>query len=432
MEKLIMKNGIKIVYEKVEGDITSFSMAFNAGAIVEEKNQLGLAHVVEHMVFKGTKTRDEEEINELCDEYFGFNNAMTNYPYVVYYATCLSEDFHKAFQLYSDIVINPIFPEEGFKEEIDVICQELREWKDDLAQYCEDELFYNSFNSRRIKNLIIGTEESVRSFKRKDVVEFYNKHYIPESCVISVVSSLDFKEIVHRIEDIFGKWKREHKYEKVKDTHENIKHTQEKHAMELSIDEMFIPLYEDNNFGTFVKLKKDMETAKIQYIFTIHNLKDEEVKALRVFNAYFGEGTSSLLYQKIRTENGLAYDITSSIKNETGIKLFTIYVGTSKDKISQTINLINQQIQEVKSCKGIFARDRINKLCKSIKLKRSLGLEQSIRLSLNLAVYGIMYGEPLSLYEQIKDLDKVDENLILSTINKVLNSPSIQVIEPIK
>lgn len=409
MEKLIMKNGIKIVYEKVEGDITSFSMAFNAGAIVEEKNQLGLAHVVEHMVFKGTKTRDEEEINELCDEYFGFNNAMTNYPYVVYYATCLSEDFHKAFQLYSDIVINPIFPEEGFKEEIDVICQELREWKDDLAQYCEDELFYNSFNSRRIKNLIIGTEESARSFKREDVVEFYNEHYIPENCVISVVSSLGFKDIVNEIENIFEKWKQE-----------NLKSKE------------FIPLYENNNLGTFVKLKKDMETAKIQYIFPIHNLNDKEVKALRVFNAYFGEGTSSLLYQKIRTENGLAYDITSSIKNETGIKLFTIYVGTSKDKINQTINLINQQIEEVKSCKEIFTQDRVNKLCKSIKLKRSLGLEQSIRLSLNLAVYGIMYGEPLSLYEQIKDLDKVDENLILSTINKVLNSPSIQVIEPIK
>lgn len=431
METLIMKNGIKIVYEKVESDITSFSMAFNAGAIVEEKNQLGLAHVVEHMVFKGTKTRDEEEINELCDEYFGFNNAMTNYPYVVYYATCLSEDFNKAFQLYSDIVVNPIFPEKGFKEEIDVICQELREWKDDVAQFCEDELFYNSFKSRRIKSLIIGTEASVRSFKRKDVVDFYNKHYSPQNCVISVVSSLDFKEIVNRIEDIFGKWKPEHKYEKVKDTYEKIKDAEENHAMEPHIDEMFIPLYEDNNFGTFVKLKKDIETAKIQYIFPIHNLNDEEVKALRVFNAYFGEGTSSLLYQKVRTDNGLAYDIASSIKNETGIKLFTIYAGTSKDKINQTINLINQQIQEVRNCRGVFTRYKINKLCKSIKLKRSLGLEQSIRLSLNLAVYGVMYGEPSSLYEQIKDLDKVEEKLILNTINKVLNSQSIQVIEPV-
>lgn len=384
-------------------------MAFDAGAIVEEKNQLGLAHVVEHMVFKGTKTKSEEEINKLCDEYFGFNNAMTNYPYVVYYATCLSEDFHNAFQLYSDIVINPIFPEEGFKEEIDVICQELREWKDDVAQFCEDELFYNSFNNRRIKDLIIGTEESVRSFKRENVVEFYNKHYIPENCVISVVSSLDFEYIVKEIEDAFGKW--------------------EQGIYEI---EESIPLYEDNNSGTFVKLKKDIETAKIQYIFPINNLNDEEIKALRVFNAYFGEGTSSLLYQKIRTEKGLAYDIASSIKNERGIRLFTIYVGTSKDKINQTINLINQQIQDVKDCKGVFAEDKIKKLCKSIKLKRSLGLEQSIRLSLNLAVYGVMYGESSSLYEQVRDLEQVNEDLILNTINKVLNYPSIQVIEPVK
>lgn len=425
MKSLVLKNGVKIVYENIVSDITSFSIAFNAGAIVEEDNELGLAHVVEHMVFKGTKTKTEEEINELCDEYFGFNNAMTNYPYVVYYGTCLSEDFNKAFSIYSDIVINPIFPEKGFKEEIDVICQELREWKDDVSQFCEDELFYNSFNNRRIKNLIIGTKESVQNFKREDVINFYNKHYKPENCVISVVSSLEFNDVLEKIQNVLNQWNptnnsQVNKYVKEKSLIGDLKNKKE------------IKIYENNILGTFVKLKKDIETAKIQYIFPIHTLTDHEIKALRVFNAYFGEGTSSLLYQKIRTEKGLAYDISSSIKNETGIKLFTIYVGTSKNQINETINLINNQIENIKKCKEVFTVDKINKLCKSIKLKRSLGLEQSIRLSLNLAVYGIMYGNSSTLYEQVVDLENVSESLIINTINKVLNSPSIQIIQPVK
>ena len=85
---------------------------------------------------------------------------MTNYPYVVYYGTTLDEDFEKGFEIYSDILLNPTFPVEGFKEEIEVICAELKEWKDDSNQFCEDSMFYNGFDKRRIKNLIIGTEES--------------------------------------------------------------------------------------------------------------------------------------------------------------------------------------------------------------------------------------------------------------------------------
>ncbi|MFD3157551.1 M16 family metallopeptidase [Haloimpatiens sp. FM7330] len=419
MKEITMDNGIKIVYEQRSGELTSFSIAFDAGAVVEEKNENGLAHVVEHMIFKGTKTKKEEEINKLCDEYFGFNNAMTNYPYVVYYGTCLSQDFDKAFGLYSDIILNPTFPNEGFKEEIDVICQELREWKDDTAQYCEDELFYNSFNERRIKNLIIGTEESVRSFSRYNVIEFYRKHYIPKNCVISIVSSLQWDEVYNMISGYYKNWEAVYNENDMKQKYDDINKIKK------------TTLYEKNNPGTFVKLKKDIETAKIQYIFPIHDLSEKEIKALRVFNSYFGEGTSSLLYDIVRTKNGLAYDITSTIKNENGIKLFTIYVGTSKDKIPYTIRLIDSQIENVKNNTNIFNKEKVSKLVKSIKLKRALGLEQSIRLSLNLAVYGIMFEKPKALFEQLENLEQINENDILRVIEKVLKNPSVQVIEPV-
>ncbi len=131
MEKIIFKNGIKLLYKKAENNLTSFTIGFNAGANREENSELGIAHVVEHMLFKGTSSRTEYEINKLCDETFGFCNAMTNYPYVVYYGTTLDEDFEKGFEIYSDILLNPSFPLNGFKEEIEVICEELKEWKDD-------------------------------------------------------------------------------------------------------------------------------------------------------------------------------------------------------------------------------------------------------------------------------------------------------------
>lgn len=159
MKKHIFNNGVQLYYVKREGNISSFCIGFNAGALVENKDNRGIAHAVEHMVFKGTKTRNEDEINKMLDRIFGFNNAMTNYPYAIYYGTTLSSDFNKGFQLYSDILINPTFPKEGFKEEIHVILEELKEWKDDAYQECEDELFYNAFKKRRIKDLIIGDKK---------------------------------------------------------------------------------------------------------------------------------------------------------------------------------------------------------------------------------------------------------------------------------
>ena len=206
MEKVILDNGVKVIYMKAPSDITSFTIGFEAGANEEEEHQLGLAHMVEHMVFKGTEKLNEQQINERCNEYFGFHNAMTNYPYVVYYGSCLQEDFNDAFSLYSDIVFRPAFREEGFKEEVGVILEELKDWSDDPQQHCEDILFYNSFKKRRIKDLIIGREELINSYTIDDVKEFYRKYYTTENCVISVVSSIPFDEVLSIVKNNFSKF----------------------------------------------------------------------------------------------------------------------------------------------------------------------------------------------------------------------------------
>ena len=404
MKKHILKNGINLYYVKREGSISSFCIGFNAGALVERKN-MGIAHAVEHMVFKGTINNTESEINSKCDKIFGFNNAMTNYPYVIYYGTTLSSDFEEGFSLYSDIVLNPTFPEEGFKEEINVILEELKEWKDDPYQECEDELFYNSFKERRIKELIIGNKESVSSITLKDIKKFYEEHYVPENCVISVVSSLEFNEVLDIVNKYFGTWSKKSNLESLN-------------------------LYEDNIPGIYTKIRNDLNGAKIQYCFPIHDLSDEEIKILNVFNSRFGDGISSILFDEIRTKNGLAYDIRSYIKNENGIKLFTITLGTSKDNVEKAINLINKNIEAIKSKRGIFTEECINDVIKSINLKRELSLERSIELSKRIVTEKIMFNTTKGVFEGIVKNHTISENTILNLISKVLKNPSIQVLMP--
>ncbi|MCY6372282.1 M16 family metallopeptidase [Clostridium ganghwense] len=399
-----LSNGIDIQYIKRNGNISSFCIGFNAGALVEKENEFGLAHAVEHMVFKGTQNRTEEEINKLSDEIFGFHNAMTNYPYVIYYGTTLSCDFKKGFEIYSDIILNPIFSKEGFKEEMDVILEELKEWKDEPYQECEDELYYNSFNSRRIKELIIGNEKSIKNIRLGDIKRFYKEHYAPQNCVISVVSSLEFEEVLQIANEYFNAFNNDYTY-------------------------IHKEKYEDNNEGVFHKIRKDLNGAKIEYCFPIDMLNEEEIKLLKIFNFIFGEGTSSILYDEIRTKNGLVYDISSSIKNESGIKLFTIKLGTSIHNINKAIELINHKIEEIKGIKGIFNKKNISKIIKSLNLKKELSIERSIQLTKQLTTHKIMYNSIDNVFNEFSNLE-INEEKILRVINKILKSPSIQVLRP--
>ena len=416
MEKVILENGLKLLYEKVPGDITSFTIGFEAGANVEGKDELGLAHVVEHMVFKGTNNRSEKEINDLCNEFFGFHNAMTNYPYVVYYGSCLKEDFKKAFDIYFDVVFNPAFKEEGFKEEISVILEELKEWSDDVNQHCEDMLFYNSFKNRRIKELIIGREDRINSFELEDLKQFYNKYYTYENCVISVVTSLSCDEVKKIINN---------------EINNRVKVNNEDKA---SIGDAKNILYENPREGVFVEENKNINGCKMQYIFPIHELNPREVTILQLFNEYFASGTSSLLYDEIRTKRGLVYDIQGKVKSEKGIKLYSITLSTSKENLELVKKIISEKIEFVKKVADsseIFNQVFFDKHIKSQKIKRMLSVEKSIVLSMNLAVYEIMHGSGELLvkeFDQLQTYNYTPEVEMKKVIDKVFVGESIGII----
>ena len=410
MEKIIFGNGIKLLYKKAENNLTSFTIGFNAGANQEKSEQLGIAHVVEHMLFKGTTSRTEYEINKLCDETFGFCNAMTNYPYVVYYGTTLDEDFEKGFEIYSDILLNPSFEARGFKEEIEVISAELQEWKDDSYQFCEDSMLYNGFEKRRIKNLIIGTEERIHSITIKQIKDFYEKYYTASNCVVSVISSMSLKEVSEIVEKYIGNL--------------SPKLSSENDHMERDTE----CLYENNKPGTYFQYRDDLQGAKIQYCFSIHDLNLREINALKLFSLVFGEGTSSILYDEIRTKRGLVYDISSKIKNETGIKLFTITLGTSCENVKKTIGIINDEIEKVKELRDFFDKQCILKLCKSYKLRRMIAMEKSIQTSVNLCVYEIMYGDSSQIFSEFDEMLNIVDEEIMKVVNKVLVNATIQVL----
>lgn len=384
----VLDNGIRLKIINTTSELTSICIGFEAGASVE-MSKLGVAHATEHMIYKGTKNRSEDNINKELSNIFAFQNAMTNYPYVIFYGSFHNDDFNKAIDLFSDILINPNFSEEGFKEEMDVIIQELNEWDEDLEQFTEDKLYFNSIDTR-LKYPIIGVIEDLKKLSLEDIKDFYNKHYYPKNMVITVVSSLEEKNIIDIINKYFGYWIKEEK-SIIKEEEKHIKAT----------------IFNDYREGT--------NNAKIEIIYDIQKLSNYELGVLRVFDEYLCAGVNSILFNELRTKRGLVYDVLSNISYEKHIGLYKICCTTSKDKAMKVIEVYKEALSK----KVNF--DNINEILKRIKLKKLFKQEQGIVLAKESTVNEIMKKE----IELVQDVDISD---IVKVRDKVLINPAIEII----
>ena len=405
MKEIILDNNLKLIYKHSESELTSICISLNAGAGIEVE-KMGVAHAVEHMVYKGTKTKSESQINEQLSSIFGFQNAMTNYPYVIYYGTLLNEDLNSGVELFSDIILNPEFDEKGFKEEMEVIKEELDEWDEEIEQFCEDKLFYNIFNKRRIKNPIIGTKESLDNLTVTDLKRFYEENYFPENTSISVITSIDFNSVKEIIDKYFGMWK-----SKVISRNSYVNNIEYE-----KIDASKIQITK----------RQGIKNAKVQMIFPLDKLNFKELNAFRLFNQYFGEGVNSVLFDALRTKNSLVYDVITRISNENYIKMYKITFTTSKENVNKAVELVMNLIKEInlKDELGI----RLESLIKSYKLKRLFREEQSIILAKELATYDTMFGDYKIYENELGKIDEITETDILNSAKKVLKNSSVQVV----
>ena len=402
MKEFIFDNGLKFIYKKSNSELSSICISLDAGA-ARDGEVLGVAHVTEHMVYKGTETRSEKEINAELSSIFGFQNAMTNYPYVIYYGTLLSDDLKKGLDLFSDILLAPVFTEEGFKEEMEVIKQELKEWDEDLEQYTEDKLYYNCMENRRVKYPIIGTEESLNSMTIDDAIDFFNNYYCANNATITIISDLEFEEVRDMVEEYFIDWRSE----------------------KLPEMEKIITIPKN---GIFIDNKEEINSAKIQIIFPIDELNQWEIKALRIFNQYFGEGVNSILFDTLRIKNALVYDVLTRVANEEHIKVYKITYSTSHENVEKSIDIVKALVKNIDSYRSKLQKDDIESLIKSFRLKRLFVNEQSVRLAMGISTYDTMFGDGMLYIDETENLDKLPIDYIIDTANKVFKNMTVQVI----
>lgn len=403
VKKHYLDNGLEILTIKKDTQIASINLGVKVGSIYESLEEKGISHFIEHMLFKGTNKRNNEELNDELEALGGEYNAYTDYNSTVYTISCLSEELENACILLGDMITSSNFPEEEIERERGVILAEMRTSKDDIEDLSFKRVNEVAFNSSPLRYDVTGLEEVVKGFKRDDIKRFYNKYYTPKNSLITMVSSMEHEEAKELINREFSNWQGE----------EEVEHP--------VISEDNIPLKK-------VSYKNDMEQSTIVYLYTFYHLDKNDELALRILNHRLGESSNSLLFREVREKKGLAYDIYTRLDMTKNVKTLYVYTAVSDEDVEEAIRAIDETLDKVFNGKIEIGNKDLTIMKKVHKTAVISTLEDSAELC-NYILHQELEGE--DIYEFVKDmegLNNLNRDKIYKVSKLVLKDPTIHIL----
>jgi predicted Zn-dependent peptidase len=378
-QRTILKNGIRVVSENISS-IRSFSigMWIISGSRDEDSEENGISHFIEHLVFKGTKSRTAHDIAKEIDSVGGILNGFTEKEYTCFYAKVLDQHWPLAIELLSDIFLNSIFDLNEIARERNVVLQEIKMVEDTPDDYIHDlfnQVFWKGYS---LGYPILGEKERVSSFDRETICRYFDRHYRANHLVISVAGSFDYERVIQRIEDTFG------------GLHERVE-VGERKSPELNPTVSVFP--------------RDLEQVHLclgtRGISQIHSLR----YAGYVLNTLLGRGMSSYLFQEIREKRGLAYSVYSYRPAYFDVGQLVVYAGTGKGSLEEVIRLIIDQFDRLR--KERVRGEELRRTKEQLKGNLLLSLESSDSWMTRLAQNEIYFGEYIPVEEVIGGIEGV-------------------------
>ena len=372
-----LKNGIRRITEEIPSiESVSVGIWINAGSRNEKKKENGIAHFLEHMAFKGTEKRSALQIAEEIENVGGFINAYTSREITCYYAKVLKDHLPLAVDILSDIISNSIFNEKEIEIEKGVIIQEIGQMKDTPDDVIFELLQREAYADTQLGRSILGSEENIKSFKRKNFTDFIENNYFSEKIVICAAGNLKHKELY-----------------KLADSLKNIKALKQ---------ESIVSKVQFK--GGEKRVIKDLEQAHFAVGFEAPSLKSPKLFAGKVFSVIMGGGMSSRLFQEIREKRGLCYSIGTSFDCYSDNGMFLSYAGTSGEKVKELSEVI---ALEFKNSITSITETEVERAKTQLRSSLLMGLENSTSRSERLARGLILWDKIVEVQETISKIDTV-------------------------
>tara|TARA_B100000614_G_scaffold74414_1_gene66442 strand:- start:758 stop:1999 length:1242 start_codon:yes stop_codon:yes gene_type:complete len=315
---ITLSNGLTILLDHFNSNTLSIGLWLNVGSVNENNKQLGIAHMLEHMAFKGTKTRNAFDISKEIEDVGGDINAYTSKENTAYYVKLLPSNYELGIEILSDIFLNSTFPKEEIERERGVIISEIGQSNDMPDDKVFDKFYSLAYQNQSIGKPILGTKVSVGGFNKDDLKEFCNQNYNPSNLIIGISGKFDERKIINQIKKNF---------EFLKSGNKSTK-----------------PKYKWNS--GFHSEKKDLQQAHI--VFGVEGLSnvDKQRLDLSALSIILGGGMSSKLFQEIREKKGLCYSIFSFQSQFLSSGIFGFYSACNPNDLE---NLLDTSLNEIKN-----------------------------------------------------------------------------------
>ncbi|MFA7169647.1 MAG: pitrilysin family protein [Candidatus Paceibacterota bacterium] len=382
-KKTKLKNGARVIKVQNKNTETATVMAlFKVGSRDEKKGTEGIAHFLEHMFFKGTEKRQTAtEISKELDAVGASHNAFTGKEYTGFWAKTGKKDFVLALDVISDMLLNSKFDSKEIDVERDPILEEINMYEDAPMRNISS-IFENTlYTEHGLGHDQLGSSENVRSFSRKNLLNFYKKYYTAENLVIVISGNFNEKKTDEKIEELFAPFERAEK--------ENVrtKVVEKQKAPEI-----------------FLKYKKTDQT-NFSLGFRAFETGNEDEYVLDVLNVILGGNSSSRLYENVREKEGLAYYIYSYTCDYQDAGYFAIQSGVGNDKCEKAIEILLKEIRRIKTEK--VSEDEIRRAKSYIKGRMDIGLESSSAVADFVAIQEISTGKILTPEEKFDKINSV-------------------------
>lgn len=387
-----LPNGIRLLHVPSASTISHACIIINTGSRDEPEGKAGLAHFIEHLIFKRTEKRSTNQILNRLESVGADLNAYTTKEYTCIHASFLNPYLDRTLDLFNDIIFHSTFPEEEMDKEKSVILDEIASYLDQPEEAINDDFEDMLFAGNALGNNILGTVESVSNFTREDVINFRKANYRTNEIVVAVLGDYSFNSVVKK----------------------GTKHFSDVEENSPSLNRQKPAILNPTSTDIYKPIMQSHCIVGGQTYSTHHKNK----AGLMLLNNYFGgNGMSSVLNLQIREKYGIAYTIESNFSPLSDTGIFSIYFGTDKEKHTKALTLIFKEMKKLKD-------QPLNELQLQKAKNKFIG---QIALSEENRI-----GLIISMAKSLIDHDRIDSlTQVFERINKVSTTEMAQIVDEV-
>lgn len=389
-----LSNGIRLVHKQQRGGVAHLGVIIHVGSRDESPDQQGMAHFIEHLIFKGTQKRNNVQVLSRLENVGADLNAFTTKEDTSIYASIQRRYYSRAAELLADIVFHSVFPEKEIEKEKAVVMDEISSYKDNPAEWIHDEFDELVFKGHPLGRNILGTKEKLKRYTRADVLRFRDTNYIPSRVVITSVAAFHLSKAIAVAEKYFSVPASGH----VPDIRQS--------------------------FSGYSPVSVTRKYSRHQAHVVIGNIAchahDERRYAMALLNNMLGgPAMNSRLNVALREKNGIAYNLESNYQPFSDTGLFSIYCGTDENLMDKAIELIHKELEKFRTVS--LSSIGLHTAKRQLKGQLAISIESHQNEMLAMGKNMLVYGKIDPMEEIYRKIDGISSLSLLDMANEVFD-----------